>query len=116
MAFAACSKKPDAAAPSATANAAPQTPEAKAAAEKAATEKKAAAEKKLAADKEKLINERDEVGKYRDSLAARLAEVQTELSSLYRSNKALSRELAAINARLTEEIDARTRAATAMNR
>ncbi|MCU0877166.1 MAG: hypothetical protein MUF06_05155 [Pirellulaceae bacterium] len=71
---------------------------------------------KLAADKEKLVNERDEVAKYRDSLANRLAEVQTDLSQLYKSNKALSRELAAINARLTEEIDARTNAATAMNR
>ena len=40
--------------------------------------------------------------------------MQTELSQLYRSNKAISRELADLTARLTEEIEAaRTREATA---
>jgi hypothetical protein len=68
---------------------------------------------KLDEDLAKVKFERDELAKYSDALAARLAAVQGELSQLYRSNKAISRELAETSARLTEEIDRRTRAATA---
>mgnify|MGYP003398490179 CR=1 FL=1 len=57
--------------------------------------------------------ERDELNKYSDALAARLATVQADLSQLYRSNKALSRELAETSARLMEENERKTKAATA---
>jgi hypothetical protein len=57
--------------------------------------------------------ERDELNKYSAALAARLATVQSELSQLYRSNKALSRELAETSARLIEENERKTKAATA---
>ena len=57
--------------------------------------------------------ERDELNKYSDALAARLATVQAELSQLYRSNKALSRELAETSARLMDENERKTKAATA---
>lgn len=69
---------------------------------------------KLKADLDKIQNfELPELTKYADQLAARLAAVQAELSGLYRSNKALGKELAETSARLTEEIDRRTREATA---
>jgi hypothetical protein len=68
---------------------------------------------KLDDDIAKAKFERDELGKYSDALAARLATVQGELSQLYRSNKALSRELAETSARLMEENERKTKAATA---
>ena len=68
---------------------------------------------KLDDDLAKVKFERDELAKYSETLAARLTAVQGELSQLYRSNKAISRELAETSARLTEEIESRTRAATA---
>lgn len=68
---------------------------------------------KLSDDLAKVKFEVAELTKYGDAVATRLAEVRGELSQLYRSNKALSRELAALNAQMTEEIEQRTRAATA---
>jgi peptidoglycan hydrolase CwlO-like protein len=68
---------------------------------------------KLDGDLAKVKFERDELSSYSEALATRLATVQGQLSQLYRSNKALSRELAETTARLTEEIDRRTKAATA---
>jgi hypothetical protein len=68
---------------------------------------------KLDDDLTKAKFERDELAKYSTTLAARLATVQGELSQLYRSNKALSRELAETSARLTEENERRTKEATA---
>jgi len=65
-------------------------------------------------DLQKTVYERDELKKYRDALASRLAAVQNELSQLYRSNKAIARELADLNARITAEIEARARQSTAM--
>ena len=65
-------------------------------------------------DLQKTIYERDELKKYRDALASRLTAVQSELSQLYRSNKAIARELADLNARITAEIEARARQSTAM--
>jgi chromosome segregation ATPase len=64
-------------------------------------------------DLAKVKFELDELTKYGESVSARLGEVRGELSQLYRSNKALSRELAALNAQMTEEIEQRTRSATA---
>jgi hypothetical protein len=90
------------------------------AASEAATAKAMEQEKVLQEDRTKLDEdlakvkfERDELNKYSEALAARLTAVQGELSQLYRSNKALSRELAETSARLTEEIERRTSAATA---
>jgi hypothetical protein len=65
-------------------------------------------------DLQKTVLERDELKRYRDELANRVMVVQTELSQLYRANKVLARELAEMNARLTEEIENRARQATAM--
>jgi len=65
-------------------------------------------------DLQKTTFERDELKKYHEALASRFTSVQTELSQLYRANKAIARELADLNARLTEDIEARTRQATAM--
>ena len=69
---------------------------------------------KLNADITKVTYERDELTKYSASLEGRVNEVKSGLSKLYAQNRALSRELAAISARLTEEADRRTREATAM--
>ena len=46
-----------------------------------------------------------ELKKYTAALSGRLAAVQSELSQLYRSNKAIGRELAELTARLTDEIE-----------
>ena len=54
-----------------------------------------------------------ELKKYTTALSGRLTAVQSELSQLYRANKAISRELAELTARLTDEINRRTREATA---
>jgi hypothetical protein len=68
---------------------------------------------KLNDDLAKVKFELTELTGYAASLTNRLGEVRTELSTLYRSNKALSRELASLNAQMTEDIERRTRAATA---
>ncbi|MEX2175497.1 MAG: hypothetical protein WD872_14130 [Pirellulaceae bacterium] len=68
----------------------------------------------LTADLTKVRYEAEELGNYNEAVTKRLDEVRAELSHLYRSNKALSRELTALNAQMTEEIEQRTRAATAM--
>jgi hypothetical protein len=52
--------------------------------------------------------------KYTSALSGRLAAVQSELSQLYRANKAIGRELAELSARLTEDINRRARDATAL--
>ena len=67
----------------------------------------------LGEDVTKVAHERDELGKYRDKLNNQLAEVRGELSRLYGSNLQLHQDLKAASDRLTEEIDRRTRAATA---
>jgi hypothetical protein len=69
---------------------------------------------KLTDDLAKTQYEASELEKYVKTLSDRLVAVQTELSELYRANKAISRELAARSAELTEEIDRRSRQATAM--
>src|SRR5262245_9435807 len=55
-----------------------------------------------------------EMEKYTTALSGRLATVQGELSQLYRANKAISRELAELTARLTEDINRRTRGTAAL--
>jgi hypothetical protein len=57
-----------------------------------------------------------ELTKYEQALSTRLAAVQNELSQLYLSNKAIAQELAKLTADLTEQIDRRTREATASAR
>ena len=68
---------------------------------------------KLTEDVAKVQFEDQELKKYAQSVEARLGAVRSQVNQLYRSNKALSRELAALSARMTEEIDRRTREATA---
>jgi hypothetical protein len=70
---------------------------------------------KVTADLAKVKYELAELEKYMVALNGRLTAVQTELSHLYQSNKAISQELNELTARLTEDINARTRAATARN-
>ncbi|HEY2413695.1 MAG TPA: hypothetical protein VGI40_15705 [Pirellulaceae bacterium] len=69
---------------------------------------------KVVADLERAKNDSAELEKYKNSLAAQVATVQNELSQLYRANKALGRELAQLSAQLTDEINRRTREATAL--
>jgi hypothetical protein len=66
---------------------------------------------KAEADLQKVTAERDGLRKYQEALAGQLAAVTENLSQLYRSNKVLARELSEVSARLTEEIDRRTREA-----
>jgi hypothetical protein len=68
---------------------------------------------KINDDLAKVRYELAEVEKYTTALRDRLTAVQTELSQLYLSNKALSRELDRLTADLTEQINRRTREATA---
>jgi hypothetical protein len=68
---------------------------------------------KLTDDLTKAKFEQAELAKYSQTLEARLVAVQTQLSELYRSNKAVSRELTKVNDDLTREIERRTREATA---
>jgi len=68
---------------------------------------------KLNDDLAKAKYEADQLDKYLASLRGRLNEVQGELSQLYLANKAINAELARLTADLTEQIDRRTRAATA---
>src|SRR5262245_29553075 len=71
---------------------------------------------KVTADLAKVGYELAELDKYMASLNGRLSSVQTELSQLYQSNRAISQELSELTARLTDEINQRTRQATASNR
>jgi prefoldin subunit 5 len=64
-------------------------------------------------DLTKVAHERDELSKYRDKLHNQLTEVRAELSRLYGSNLQMQKDLKAASDRLTEEIDRRTREATA---
>ncbi|HZN35844.1 MAG TPA: hypothetical protein VFB80_18570 [Pirellulaceae bacterium] len=68
---------------------------------------------KLTDDLTKAQFEQSELKKYSDAIEARLAAVQTQLSELYKSNKAISRELVKLNNDLTSEIERRTRESTA---
>jgi hypothetical protein len=68
---------------------------------------------KLNDDLAKVKFELDEMKQYAGAVSTRLAEVRGELSQLYRANKAAARELAALNAQMTEEIERRAREATA---
>jgi len=70
---------------------------------------------KVTADLAKVKYELAELEKYRAALNGRLLAVQAELSQLYQSNKAINQELGDLTARLTEEINQRTRQATARN-
>jgi hypothetical protein len=69
---------------------------------------------KVNEDLGKVRYESTELEKYLTALGSRLTAVQTELSQLYRSNKAISRELAELTTRLTDEIDRRSGSATAL--
>lgn len=71
---------------------------------------------KAEADLQKVTAERDGLRNYHAALANQLAAVTENLSQLYRSNKALARELSEVSARLTEEIDRRTREAASQVR
>jgi hypothetical protein len=84
--------------------------------EKANEQSKLVEELKVKAtdDLQKTVYERDEMRKYVAALTDRLTSVQTELSQLYRSNKVIAKEMAELNARITEDIDRRARQATAM--
>ncbi len=68
---------------------------------------------KVSSDLEKVKYEVAQLEQYTAALNGRLTSVQTELSQLYQSNRAISQELSELTARLTEEIDRRTRQATA---
>jgi hypothetical protein len=70
---------------------------------------------KVTADLAKVRYELGELEKYATALNGRVHAVQAELSQLYQSNKAISQELGEITARLTDEINQRTRQATARN-
>lgn len=68
---------------------------------------------KLTDDLAKVVYERDELTKYQTSLTAQLGKTRSELSKLYLSNKELNRQLAEINGKLQQEVDRRTKEATA---
>jgi hypothetical protein len=71
---------------------------------------------KVTADLAKVKYELAELEKYLTTLNSRLAAVQTDLSQLYQSNRVISQELNELTARLTDEINQRTRQATASSR
>lgn len=83
--------------------------------DKAAEQQKLIEELKAKAesDLQKVIAEREGLRRYQTALAEQLSSVTENLSQLYRSNKVLARELSEVSARLTEEIDRRTRQAAA---
>jgi archaellum component FlaC len=68
---------------------------------------------KIKDDLGKVRYELAELEKYSAGLRNRLTTTQSELSQLYLSNKAISRELNRLTADLTEQIERRTREATA---
>jgi len=57
-----------------------------------------------------------ELTKYEEALKGQLTAVQNELSQLYLANKAIAQELAKLTVELTEQIDRRSREATASAR
>jgi hypothetical protein len=69
---------------------------------------------KVVADLDRAKNDSAELDKYTTALSGQVTKVQNELSQLYRANKALGRELSQLSAQLTEEINRRTREATAL--
>ncbi|MFO0884243.1 MAG: hypothetical protein U0894_08655 [Pirellulales bacterium] len=69
---------------------------------------------KLTADKDKLTTERDGIARYADKLGKQVASVRDQVNKLYRSNKLLSQELVELTTRMTEEINRRSKDATAM--
>ncbi len=69
---------------------------------------------KVTADLARARQDSNELEKYKVSLNNRLTTVQHELSQLYRSNKAIGRELAQLSTQLTDDINRRTREATAL--
>lgn len=69
---------------------------------------------KINSDLARAKQDTQELAKYEALLKNRLAGVQNELSQLYRANKALGRELAQLSAQLTDDINRRTREATAL--
>ena len=71
---------------------------------------------KLTDDLAKVKFERDEMTNYRQAVETRLGEVRAELSQLYVSNRKLAAELAALNTKMTKEIDERAKSSTALNR
>jgi predicted transcriptional regulator len=73
------------------------------------TEEKAKVQSDLNAAKYELAS----VNKYHADLVKELAAVRNQCNELYRTNKKLGQELAEINAKLTDEINAKTRSATA---
>ena len=70
---------------------------------------------KLLVDKQKFIGEKDRVTKYANELRAKQQRLQAELSALYRANLTLASRLEARSNKMTDEIDRRTREATAAN-
>jgi hypothetical protein len=64
---------------------------------------------KLNDDVEKAQFEQAELDKYAQALVAQLGAVRSRVNQLYRSNKALSKELTAITTRLTNEINTRSK-------
>jgi hypothetical protein len=68
---------------------------------------------KVMEDISKVKYEVAELQRYAGALSTQLDTTQTELSQLYRANKAVGRELARLTAELTEQINRRTREATA---
>jgi hypothetical protein len=69
---------------------------------------------KVNADLARARQDSAELEKYKVSLNNRLIAVQSELSQLYRANKAIGRELTQLSTQLTDEINRRTREATAL--
>lgn len=68
---------------------------------------------KLAEDLDNFTYERDQITAYHAKLDAVLAKTKAELSSLYRTNDLLAKELARISEELTREINRRTAEAVA---
>jgi hypothetical protein len=69
---------------------------------------------KVTEDISKVTYEVTELEKYSGALSTQLESTQNELSQLYKANKAVGRELARLTAELTDQINRRTRDATAM--
>jgi chromosome segregation ATPase len=66
---------------------------------------------KMTDDLAKMKFELTELTAYNQTLAGRVGEVRAELVQLFHSNKALSAELAALNAKMTDQIERRTQSA-----
>lgn len=66
---------------------------------------------KMTDDLAKMKFELTELSAYNQTLAGRVGEVRAELVQLFHSNKALSAELAALSAKMTDQIERRTQSA-----